>query len=260
MDCLPTEKWTQVVSAPVEGNSINAIVRMAGVAKHTVLKLIEDMGCACAAYHHRNVRGLKVRASSVTKFGHLSEPKRRMFRLSRSSEDGEMFGLGPRLMPIRSFDQWILKEDRESRPRPGFALHALQLLPSPQDASGDTRQWKQESRITSGLWKSLFCTFGSESYNSCGVGGRDSMTKYDGQKFTKAAFVMEDCFFVNCVLTDCDLFYSGGDVESVNLKTENCRWHWRGPALRTAQLMGALGMLKAPQMPPLPAVDNSKLN
>jgi IS1 family transposase len=34
---------------------------MTGVAKHTVLKLVEDMGCACAAYHHRNVRGLKVR-------------------------------------------------------------------------------------------------------------------------------------------------------------------------------------------------------
>jgi hypothetical protein len=48
-------------SALVEGNSINAIVRMTGVAKHTVLKLIEDMGCACAAYHHRNVRRLRVR-------------------------------------------------------------------------------------------------------------------------------------------------------------------------------------------------------
>jgi IS1 family transposase len=58
---LSTAKRVQVVSALVEGNSINAICRMTGVAKHTVLKLIEDMGCACAEYHHRNVRGLKVR-------------------------------------------------------------------------------------------------------------------------------------------------------------------------------------------------------
>jgi IS1 family transposase len=34
---------------------------MTGVAKHTILKLLEDMGCAAAAYHHRNVRGLRVR-------------------------------------------------------------------------------------------------------------------------------------------------------------------------------------------------------
>jgi len=34
---------------------------MTGVAKHTVLKLLEDMGCAAAAYHHRHVRGLPVR-------------------------------------------------------------------------------------------------------------------------------------------------------------------------------------------------------
>jgi hypothetical protein len=49
-----TAKRVQVVSALVEGNSINAIVRMTGVAKHAVLKLLEDMGCACAEYHHRN--------------------------------------------------------------------------------------------------------------------------------------------------------------------------------------------------------------
>jgi IS1 family transposase len=61
MNRLSTQKRAQVVSALVEGNSINAIVRMTGVAKHTVLKLIEDMGCACAEYHHRNVRNLRVR-------------------------------------------------------------------------------------------------------------------------------------------------------------------------------------------------------
>jgi IS1 family transposase len=34
---------------------------MTGVAKHTVLNLLRDLGCAAAAYHHRNVRGLRVR-------------------------------------------------------------------------------------------------------------------------------------------------------------------------------------------------------
>ncbi len=32
---------------------------MIGVAKHTILKLLDDMGCAAAEFHHRNVRGLR---------------------------------------------------------------------------------------------------------------------------------------------------------------------------------------------------------
>jgi IS1 family transposase len=61
MNRLSVAKRVQVVAALVEGSSINSIVRMTGVSKPTILKLIEDMGCACAAYHHRDVRGLKVR-------------------------------------------------------------------------------------------------------------------------------------------------------------------------------------------------------
>jgi len=61
MNCLKTEKKVAVVAALVVGNSINAIVRMTGVAKHTVLNLHRDLGCACTEYHHRNVRGLRVR-------------------------------------------------------------------------------------------------------------------------------------------------------------------------------------------------------
>src|SRR5271169_629724 len=61
MNRLSTAKRTQVVSALVEGVSINATCRMTGVAKHTVLNLLRDLGCACAEYHHRNVRGLRVR-------------------------------------------------------------------------------------------------------------------------------------------------------------------------------------------------------
>jgi transposase-like protein len=49
MNRLSTEKRVQVVSALVEGSSINAIARMTGIAKRTILKLLEDMGCACAA-------------------------------------------------------------------------------------------------------------------------------------------------------------------------------------------------------------------
>src|SRR5271157_1956424 len=60
MNRLNTAKRAQVIAALIEGNSINATCRMLGVGKHTVLRLLEDAGCACAAFHHENVRNLRV--------------------------------------------------------------------------------------------------------------------------------------------------------------------------------------------------------
>jgi len=61
MNQLATSKRSQVVAALVEGTSINATCRMTGVAKHTVLKLLKDLGCAAASYHDDHVRNLRVR-------------------------------------------------------------------------------------------------------------------------------------------------------------------------------------------------------
>jgi hypothetical protein len=83
------------------------------------------------------------------------------------------------------------------------------------------------------------------------------MTKYENKKFSSMTFVIEDCFFVNCQLSDCDLFYSGGDLEWVNTQFENCHWHFRGPALKTVQLQQMIGMLKTEPMP-LPLPGNSE--
>jgi IS1 family transposase len=61
MNRLDTSRQVQVVKCLCEGMSVRGTVRITGVAKNTVANLIRDMGCACAAYHHRNVRGLRVR-------------------------------------------------------------------------------------------------------------------------------------------------------------------------------------------------------
>jgi len=61
MNRLSKERQAQVIAALVEGTSINATCRMTGVAKRTVLKLLKDLGCACAEYHQKHVRNLRVR-------------------------------------------------------------------------------------------------------------------------------------------------------------------------------------------------------
>ncbi|HXJ96147.1 MAG TPA: IS1 family transposase [Terriglobia bacterium] len=59
MNTLPIERKAQVIAALVEGNSIRSIERMTGIAKHTILKLIKDVGSACADYQDRTLRNLK---------------------------------------------------------------------------------------------------------------------------------------------------------------------------------------------------------
>jgi IS1 family transposase len=61
MNRLSISQKIRVVSALVEGNSIRSTVRMTGVAKNTVLKLVLDLADACAAYHDRQVRNVRVR-------------------------------------------------------------------------------------------------------------------------------------------------------------------------------------------------------
>src|SRR5580765_3387480 len=61
MNRLKTDKRIQVIAALVEGVSINATCRLTGVSKHTVLNLLRDLGCACAEYHNKNIRNLKVK-------------------------------------------------------------------------------------------------------------------------------------------------------------------------------------------------------
>jgi len=61
MNRLSLEQKARVVAAIVEGNSIRSTVRMTGVAKNSVIKLLLDLANAGAEYHDKHVRGLRVR-------------------------------------------------------------------------------------------------------------------------------------------------------------------------------------------------------
>lgn len=58
MNQLSRERRKAVVAALVEGNSIRATVRMTGVAKNTVIKLLCDLGRVCSDYMDQNMRNL----------------------------------------------------------------------------------------------------------------------------------------------------------------------------------------------------------
>jgi len=59
MNRLDSKKRAQILAALVEGTSIRAIVRMLGVSKNTVAKLLLEAGAACAVYQDKHLRNLK---------------------------------------------------------------------------------------------------------------------------------------------------------------------------------------------------------
>jgi IS1 family transposase len=61
MNGLSSEQRVRVIAALVEGNSIRSTSRMTGVARNTVTTLLLGLAEACAGYHDRFVRNLKVR-------------------------------------------------------------------------------------------------------------------------------------------------------------------------------------------------------
>ncbi len=65
MNRLSAARQAQVVAALVDGVGINATCRMTEVSKPTVLKLLLDLGTACATYQDRMIRNVKARRIQV---------------------------------------------------------------------------------------------------------------------------------------------------------------------------------------------------
>ena len=59
MNRLSREDRIRVISCLVEGNSIRSTVRITGIAKNTVTKLVVEIGAVCSRYQDRVFRNLK---------------------------------------------------------------------------------------------------------------------------------------------------------------------------------------------------------
>jgi IS1 family transposase len=60
MSRLSNEDRVRVVACLVEGNSIRSTVRLTGVAKNTIAKLLVEIGAACSKYQDETFRNLKL--------------------------------------------------------------------------------------------------------------------------------------------------------------------------------------------------------
>lgn len=76
MNKLNTAKRVQIISALVEGNSLRATARMCDVAFNTVLKLLPEIGEACAKYQDKVLRNLpckKIQCDEIWSFCYAKE-------------------------------------------------------------------------------------------------------------------------------------------------------------------------------------------
>jgi len=76
MNRLSTAKRAQIAGMIVEGNSVRSITRMTGVCQEAILKLLCDLGKACADHHNstvRNVRSRRVQCDEVWSFCYAKE-------------------------------------------------------------------------------------------------------------------------------------------------------------------------------------------
>jgi IS1 family transposase len=58
MNTLTNERRTQVIKQICEGSSIRTAVRLTGVSKNTIIKLLREIGAACAQFHDKTLRNL----------------------------------------------------------------------------------------------------------------------------------------------------------------------------------------------------------
>jgi hypothetical protein len=58
MNKLSKEQQVRVVACLVEGNSLRTTVRMTGVHRTTIQKLLVELGAACSAYQDKTFRKL----------------------------------------------------------------------------------------------------------------------------------------------------------------------------------------------------------
>ena len=76
MNTLTVAKKAQVIAALVEGNSNRATVRMSGVAKNTVVKLLVDLGAACSKFQDEKLRKLpckRIQCDEIWQFCYAKE-------------------------------------------------------------------------------------------------------------------------------------------------------------------------------------------
>jgi len=88
MNTSSTAKRVAVLSALCEGNSIRSTVRMTGVAKNTIVKMLAQVGEWCAKFQHKAMRNLPCKNLQVDEIWSFVYSKGKNVPADRRGEEG----------------------------------------------------------------------------------------------------------------------------------------------------------------------------
>jgi IS1 family transposase len=88
MNKLDLKTRARVLACLVEGNSIRATVRMTGVAKNTVVKLLADVGAACAEYQDKTLHNLPCKRIQCDEIWSFVYAKQRNVKGAKAAPEG----------------------------------------------------------------------------------------------------------------------------------------------------------------------------
>src|SRR5437764_348103 len=133
MNQLTNERRTQVIKCLCEGLGIRATVRMTGVAKNTIVKLLAEVGEACSKYQDKTLRNLsckKIQCDEIWSFCYAKDK-------NVPHDKRGQFGFGD--AALYAAHKRIQQKSRE--PYRGFVslLHVLQLLPRSPNVACNSR-------------------------------------------------------------------------------------------------------------------------
>src|SRR5580704_12183439 len=88
MNRMNTARRAQVIRCLIEGCSINSTVRMTGAAKHTVLKLLVELGTACSEFLDETMRDLSCERIQVDEIWQFVGCKQKNVTAQKIERDG----------------------------------------------------------------------------------------------------------------------------------------------------------------------------
>jgi IS1 family transposase len=88
MNKLSLKDRARILACLVEGNSIRATVRMTGAAKNTVVKLLADVGTACAEYQDKTLRKLPCKRLQCDEIWSFVYAKQKNVKTAKTPPEG----------------------------------------------------------------------------------------------------------------------------------------------------------------------------
>ena len=88
MNKLSTQDRVAILNCLSEGMGVNATARVTGKSKNTILKLLADVGEACAAYQDKAMRKLTIRKVQVDEIWSFVGMKQKNVPAGTSDEEG----------------------------------------------------------------------------------------------------------------------------------------------------------------------------